>query len=140
MTDKRTAWNSTLRPGKPLARTKRLKAVARLKSIGKRKARMKREKQVDGPVCDWARAQPCWLTGRPKPSDPHHVRETGETRRDWNARGECRVLPLNHEVHRDWHDLDSEKFEAKYGFARPTKRELGDMAAVAGECFRRGQG
>ena len=116
---------------KPMARGKRLRP------FGRRSKRLEKAGLIDHELRQAARDSRCWVTGRPPPSDPNHVRDTGETRWDWNPEGVCRLVPFNHEAHRDWHALDGEKWEAKYGFPRPTKSELAELAAEFGRQFKR---
>lgn len=112
-----------------------MRSFARLAAVGRRGKRMKRNHEVDGPVCEAARNAPCMLSFRiPDPKNhPHH---TGETRRDYSATGDCLVMPLAPEIHRDYHDMTMKQWAKKYGRAKPFRWEMREMAKRFGEQFK----
>ena len=120
------------RRSKPLART------TRLRPLGEVRRRMRRLGEVDGPVCEVARMSRCALTGaEPRPRNhPHH---TGRTRRDWTRSGECLVVPLAPDVHRDYHDLPRAQWRAKYGTEKPGRPEMRELARWFGEKWMEGR-
>ena len=94
----------------------------RINPFGKRKKRWKEQGLVDGDICAAARKHHCWLTGAEGPCDPHH---TGPVRLDHDPEtGDCWVMPLHWEVHRDWHQQSASRWLAKYGFSKPTPTEM----------------
>ncbi len=108
----RTAWNSTLRPGKPLKRG------GRLKSRGKRWHRRKAEGLVYGPYHDWMAHFPCLINvGCYPQAVGHHVKTVGAGGQDF--KNEVPLCVIHHgEVHR----IGRKAFERKYGL---------DLAAIA---------
>lgn len=63
-------WNSTI------------ERKARLKSVGRRKKRLRRLGLADGPLCSLVRGQRCSVPGCMMPGVPHHVDHAG-LRLDW---------------------------------------------------------
>lgn len=123
----------------PLTRKSPLKGKRkRINPLGKRKKRMREAGEVDGEICRVAKHSPCMLTGLEPPSDPHH---TGKTRRDWCPKtGDCFVMPLDHWVHQDYHDMNRAQWFEEYGFDKPTRDEMRRMSKRFGARFVRDGG
>jgi hypothetical protein len=86
---KRTNW---------LKRKTPLKRGKRLNPFGRRYKRLRAEKKVFGPLCDFVRKQRCWGCSAMPPSDPHHVRSRGAGYTDW-YRDQGNVIPLCRTCH-----------------------------------------
>lgn len=115
MSDKRTGWNSTLRPGKPLVRSSRPKRGKPMAKVNRKRKAKRYERDYAGPYADWIRSQGCLACeAHPKmtqmlPTQAHHVRTRG-------AGGSAQdLVPLCWDCHHDVHSMGRRTFERHYG-------------------------
>lgn len=134
------AWRRRSKPLKSTPFERRSKGLSKcsqlsrspLARVGRRKKREKRQKLVEGPLCERVRRMPCCVCGKPGPSHAHHV--TGGTlRRDYLPDGTPNVVPLcagpdgHHTGNQGVHTLGPETFRARFGV---------DLSAIAAEIGR----
>lgn len=129
--EKLREWKRTARPLKRSGIRRKPSQLSRspLARVGKRKAREKRQKLVEGPLCERVRKMPCCVCGKPGPSHAHHV-SGGTLRRDYLPDGTGNVTPLcfdHHTGSAGVHTLGPETFRARFGV---------DLSAIAAELGR----
>lgn len=112
------AWNSTLRPGKPMRRSA-------MKSTSKRKAATKHEREYMSAQADAGCILCRYLGLGATPAEIHHLRHgVGAGQRNSNLM----TIPLCPEHHRGstgYHGLGRRAFEREYGV---TEMDLWEMA------------
>lgn len=68
------------------------------------------ELHTDEDYLQWIREQPSIISGRPAPSDPHHVWNTGKK----GKRNDYLAVPLTREEHTHYHSWGHKTFEERY--------------------------
>lgn len=114
-TDKRTAWNSTLAPGKPMERTSRLERSGPIPPVSRERKKKRADAgEVYGDFHRWCATRPCAIAKVPGSGCTgvvagHHRKTVGAGGKD--ASNE---VPLCTKHHTEVHTMGETRFEAKY--------------------------